>query len=142
MIQQITVFLENKKGRLLALCKTLSEGDVNMSALTIADTADYGVIRIICDKPETALDLLREKGFIAVTTDVIAVSIPNKPGGLAHLLDVLEKYSTNIEYGYCFSTGTNHAVDIIKLQDVIKIDQFEKELEKDGYQFLDLEDLG
>lgn len=141
MIQQITVFLENKKGRLHALCKTLSAGDINMSALTIADTADYGVIRIICDKPQAALDLVRENGFIAVATDVVAVSIPNKPGGLARLLEVFDRHSANIEYAYCFSTSENHAIDIVKLHDISDIELLEEELSGEGYSFLSLDDL-
>ena len=104
MIDQITVFLENAEGRLSALCRTLAEANVNMSALTIADTADYGVVRIICDDPALALDALNAADYRAVATKVSAIAVPNEAGGLSKLLDTLDALNLNIEYGYCFSS--------------------------------------
>lgn len=118
MLEQVTVFLENDKGRLLALTRTLAEAGVNMQALTIAETVDYGLVRIVCDKPEAAVEALREADFRAITTKVLAVEVPNRPGGLAELLETFEKLDLNIEYGYCFSSGEGTAVDVLKVGDV------------------------
>ena len=96
MIKQVTVFLENTKGRLAALTRALADANVNMEALTIAETSDYGLVRIICDKPDEAVAALDGAGFRAITTEVIAVVVPNRPGGLADLLEKLDALK-NIE---------------------------------------------
>ena len=90
MINQITVFLENKEGRLAALVRSLADAGINMQALTIADTTDYGVARIICDDPTGAVMALNEQGYRATLTKVSAIAVPNVPGGLAKLLNVLD----------------------------------------------------
>jgi len=117
MLEQVTVFLENSKGRLAALTRVLANAGVNMQALTIAETSDYGLVRIVCDKPEEAVDALREADFRAITTKVIAVAVPNRPGGLADLLDAFEELGLNIEYGYCFSSEAGEAIDVLKVAD-------------------------
>lgn len=117
MIEQVTVFLENSKGRLAALTRTLAHAKVNMEALTIAETIDYGLVRIICDKPAETVAALERAGFRAITTKVIAVAVPNKPGGLADLLETLDALDLNIEYGYCFSADGGRAVDVLKVAD-------------------------
>ena len=103
MIQQITVFLENKSGRLSSLCAALGEAGIDMQALTIADTADYGVVRIICAEPERAAEVLRAADYRVNITRVTAIAVDNQPGGLAKLLAKLDDMNVNIEYGYCFS---------------------------------------
>ena len=90
MIEQITVFLENSEGRLAALCRTLADANVNMHSLVIADTTDYGVVRIICDDPARALEVLGQADYRAISTKVAAIGVPNVPGGLAKLLDKLD----------------------------------------------------
>ena len=117
MIDQITVFLENAKGRLHALTRTISDAGVDMLALTISETSEYGLARIICDDPDKALEALAAADFRAVTTKVSAVSIPNKPGALADLLKVLDEQGMDIEYGYCFSFKGEAAVDVFKVED-------------------------
>ena len=89
MIMQLTVFLENSEGRLADLCRTLANAGVNMSALTIAETSDYGIVRIICDNVFHAVDVLDEAGFRATKTKVLAVELPDRPGALAELLEAL-----------------------------------------------------
>lgn len=116
MIDQITVFLENEKGRLASLCKTLADANINMHALTIADSSDYGVARIICDNPQKALQTLGDAGYRVNITKVSAIAIYNNPGGLAGLLEVLDNSDINIEYGYCFTSNNNKAVDILKIR--------------------------
>ncbi|MDO4798403.1 MAG: ACT domain-containing protein [Coriobacteriales bacterium] len=117
MLEQVTVFLENDKGRLLALTQALADADVNMQALTIAETADYGLVRIVCDKPKEAVEALRAADFRAICAQVLAVQVPNRPGGLAELLRTFQELDLNIEYGYCFSSDGGTAVDVLKVRD-------------------------
>ena len=133
MIEQVTVFLENEKGRLLALTEALGRADVNMHALTIAETSDYGLVRIVCDKPEDACGVLEQEGFRAIVTKVLGVVVPNRPGGLAELLQTLESLDLNIEYGYCFSAKDDEAVDVLKVADPVRATEA---LEKAGYTLL------
>ena len=115
MISQLTVFLTNEKGRLAAACRTLSEAGINMQALFVADTADFGIVRIFCDTPERAAAVLAEANFRATVTPVIAVSVADEPGTLASLLEFCNEASMNIEYGYCFSTAAGAAIDVLKI---------------------------
>lgn len=116
MVEQITVFLENKEGHLAEVVRTVAAAGVNMDALTVADTSAYGLVRIICDDPAAGKKALEEAGFRATLTKVVAVSVPNEPGGLARLLDVLDEKDVNIEYAYCFSFKGEGAVDILKVR--------------------------
>ena len=113
MIDQLTVFLENKAGRLTALCKTLGDAGINMNALSVADTADYGVARIVCSDPARAAELLREAGFRANTTKVVGVEVPDTPGALAGVFAALEDRGINVQYSYCFAAN-GKAVDAFK----------------------------
>lgn len=115
MIMQLTVFLENSEGRLAALCRTLADANINMSALTIAETSDYGIVRIICDNVFHAVDVLEEAGFRATKTKVLAVEVPDRPGALAELLEALDSTDVNIEYGYCFLSDGSKAIDVLKI---------------------------
>ena len=133
MIEQVTVFLENEKGRLLALTEALGRADVNMQALTIAETSDYGLVRIVCDKPEDACRVLEQEGLRAIVTKVLGVVVPNRPGGLAGLLQTLESLDLNIEYGYCFSAKDDEAVDVFKVADPVRATEA---LEQAGYTLL------
>ena len=116
MISQLTVFLANEKGRLAAACRTLADADINMNALFIADTADFGIVRIFCDTPARAVAVLGQAGFRASLTPVIAVSVEDVPGTLADLLGFCQGASMNIEYGYCFCTADGKAVDVLKIE--------------------------
>ena len=117
MIDQVTVFLENKKGRLAALCRALGDAGISMQALTIADTERYGVVRIIADDPARAFEVLGEKGFRVSLTEVLAVEVPDVPGGLARLLEAFEAADVNIEYAYCFSAADGKAIDVLRIDD-------------------------
>lgn len=140
MIDQITVFLENAEGRLSALCRTLADAGVSMSALTIADTTDYGVVRIICDDPTRALEVLGAADYRAVATKVSAISVPNEAGGLASLLEKLDELNLNIEYGYCFSLADG-AVDVLKIRGAKEADEAAQAIEAAGFKLLSLADL-
>ncbi len=138
MINQITVFLENTEGRLAELCRSIASAEVNMLALTIADTSEYGVVRILCDKPEKALETLDAGGYRAIATQVVAVRVPNQPGGLANLLEALDKLGLNIEYGYCFSIAGDSAVDVLKVHGAQKAVEA---IEAAGFTLLEQADL-
>ncbi|NBJ66669.1 amino acid-binding protein [Adlercreutzia caecimuris] len=116
MISQLTVFLANEKGRLAAASRVLSDAGINMQALFIADTADFGIVRIFCDTPALAAAKLAEAGFRATITPVIAVSVADEPGTLARLLEFCHQSSMNIEYGYCFAAGDGRAIDVLKIE--------------------------
>ncbi|NLC11539.1 MAG: ACT domain-containing protein [Firmicutes bacterium] len=102
MVKQISVFLENKCGRLVRVTEALGKNNINIRALSIADTSDFGILRIIVDQTEKAIKILKDEGFIASMTEVIAVKVPDRPGGLAKVLKYLEEKEINIEYLYSF----------------------------------------
>lgn len=120
MVEQITVFLENAEGRLAGMCRCVADAGVDMSALTIADTSEYGVVRVICNDPARAVEALSEGGYRAIITKVVAVEVPNRPAGLAELLGALDERGLNIEYGYCFSLNGERAADVLKFTDPVR----------------------
>lgn len=136
MVKQITVFLENSEGRLSALCRCLGDAGVSMKALTIAETSEYGLIRIIADDPQNCVKVLTDGGFHASLTDVTAIEVPNRAGGLADLLDKLADLDLNIEYGYCFSTEADRAVDVLKIKGGAKAAEAVFALEAAGFRVL------
>jgi len=101
-LTQISIFLENKKGRLLEVCELLGKNSVNIRALTVAESDDFGVLRIVVDKPQETTLLLKANGFVASLTEIVGVEVPDKPGGLADVLKALSKHKINIEYMYGF----------------------------------------
>jgi hypothetical protein len=119
MIKQLTVFLENSPGRLAQLTRALGDANVNMRALMVADTAEFGVVRVICDDPEAAKTALEQAGFAVSINEVLAVEVPDRPGGLADVLEALGGAGLNVEYAYCFvePRGTA-AVDVFRVADV------------------------
>ena len=140
MIMQLTVFLENTEGRLAALCRTLADAGVNMSALTIAETSDYGIVRIICDNVFQAVDVLDESGFRATKTKVLAVEVPDRPGALAELLEALGSTGVNIEYGYCFLNDNDKAIDVLKIKPADRA-AAEAAIEGAGFKLLHWNDI-
>ena len=101
-LTQISVFLENRKGRLYDVCSLLGNHGVNIRALTIAESPEFGILRMVVDKPKDAVSILKRKGFIAKLTDIVAVEVDDRPGGLARVLQVLYDNSINVEYMYGF----------------------------------------
>jgi len=118
-IKQISVFLENVSGRLAEVTKILRDGGVNLRAITIADTADFGILRIVCDNPDEALKVLEANEFTARETDVLAVEVADKPGGLADVMEIFDKNKVNIEYLYTsLEKNKDNAAIIFKIEDV------------------------
>jgi len=101
-ITQISIFLENRKGRLCEVCSLLGDNGINIRALTIAETESFGVLRIVVDRSEAAVELLKSKGFVANLTDVVAVEVGDEPGGLAAVLKIFADNDVNVEYMYGF----------------------------------------
>jgi len=117
-IKQISVFLENTTGRLSEVTKTLADAGINLRAISIADTADFGILRIIADKTDSAVAALNTAGFTTRQTDVVAVEIEDIPGSLAKLMDIFRQSQVNIEYLYASLEGqVGKAVVIFKLED-------------------------
>ena len=117
-IKQISVFLENTTGRLSEVTKVLAATGINLRAISIADTADFGILRLIVDKTEEAINALTTAGFTIRQTNVAAVEIDDRPGSLASLMELFRKYKVNIEYLYASLEGNaGKAVVIFKLED-------------------------
>jgi hypothetical protein len=118
MAKQISVFLENKAGRLSNVTRVLGEAGINIRALSIADTSDFGILRIIVNEPARAYKILKEAGFTVSETEVIAVEVPDSPGGLATVLEQMAEENLNIEYLYAFlGTSQENALVIFKVED-------------------------
>lgn len=101
-MKQLSVFVENKIGRLSAVLEVLKENDVDISALSLADTSEYGILRLVVDKPDIALEALKASGVMVKCTEVIAAAMDDAPGGLATLLSLLSDANVGIEYMYAF----------------------------------------
>jgi hypothetical protein len=139
LIKQLSVFVENKPGRLAAVIEALGKNNINMSALSLADTSEYGILRVIVDDPESAADILKGIGVIVKITKVLAVSMDDTPGGLSKILDVFLKNEINVDYMYAFVGKTaNKAVMVVKVSDAKKA---EEALEKAGVPTLNSNDV-
>lgn len=117
-VQQISVFIENKSGRLAEVTRVLGEARVNIRALSLADTSDFGILRLIVDGIDAAKEVLSSSGFTVNKTDVVAVEVPDKPLGLYQILEVLDRGNINVEYMYAFAEqSNNNAVIIFRFDD-------------------------
>ncbi|MBR0374945.1 MAG: hypothetical protein IJH59_00145 [Firmicutes bacterium] len=119
-IKQISVFLENRPGTLAEATDTLSKGGVNLRALCVADTRDFGILRVIVDDQAKALAVLKEAGYATTVTDVLAAIIPDDPGSLSRVLHALAEASVSVEYTYAFLAEKveNGAVVVLRVNDV------------------------
>lgn len=121
MAKQISVFLENKSGRLAHVTRVLGDAGINIRALSIADTSGFGILRLIVNDPRRAYKILKEAGFTVSETEVIAVRMPDSPGGLASVLDQMSDENINIEYLYAFlGMSGNDALVVFKIEDIEK----------------------
>jgi hypothetical protein len=101
-VEQISVFIENKSGRLAEVAGVLGGAGVNIRALSLADTSDFGILRLIVNDCEKAKQVLKEKGFTVSKTEVVAIEVPDRPGGLSEILRTLDREAINVEYMYAF----------------------------------------
>lgn len=120
-VQQISIFVENKSGRLAEVTDILAKNGINIRALSLADTVDFGILRLIVNDLEKAVSLLKSNGFTVNTNEVVAVVVPDRPGGLASILNALQGKGINVEYMYAFvQRSEGNAVLIFRFDDVGK----------------------
>ena len=117
-IKQVSVFVENKQGKLLEIISLLGKSGVDLRAMSIADTADFGVLRLICDNPYKAQEVLTSANCIVTINEVVGVAVPDSPGGLSSVLEILNDTGLSIEYIYAFIThNKDQAYIILRLDD-------------------------
>ncbi len=134
-VEQISVFLENKAGRLSEVTRILAEAGVNIRALSLADTSDFGILRLIVNDNDKAKEALKKNGFTVGKTDVVAVEVGDHPGGLHKILDILYRANVNVEYMYAFvQQSGNHAVIIFRFDN---LDEAVKILTQNGIKVID-----
>jgi hypothetical protein len=120
-VEQISIFLENKSGRLAEVTRVLAAAGVNIRALSLADTADFGILRLIVDQNDRAKQALKESGFTVGKTEVVALEVPDRPGGLARILGTLEAAGINVEYMYAFvQRSGDNAILIFRFDELDK----------------------
>ena len=136
-VRQISIFLENRSGRLASVLREVGRAGVNIRALSLADTSDFGILRLIVDNVDKGVKALRDSGHTVSLTEVLAVEVPDHPGGLAGILDVLAVAGLNVEYMYAFvSRATEKAVVIFRFEN---IDAAIAALKKAGVSVLEAE---
>lgn len=139
LIKQISIFVENKAGRLAKIVETLGNNNIDISALSIADATDFGVLRLIVDKPELAVDVLKQTGVTVKITNVIAAALDHQPGGLSKVLDVLAGAGISVEYIYAFEgKKSGKALMVVKTEDMEKSVELFKE---NGIEITDISDI-
>ena len=123
-VEQISIFLENKSGRLAEVTSVLSEAGINIRALYLADTADFGILRLIVNDTEKSRQVLKDHGFTVEKTKVVAIEVPDRPGGLSSILNTIKNEGINVEYMYAFveKSGENAIV-------IFRFDEFEKSID-------------
>lgn len=118
--KQLSVFLENKEGRLGEVLRVLKDNAINIQSLSLADTAEYGLLRLIVDKPEEGKEKLFNAGFSAMLADVLIVKVEHQPGGLQNLLELISNKGINVEYMYALSIAGEEATIVLKPSDLKK----------------------
>jgi len=140
MVKQISVFIENKSGRLAEATRIVGNAGVNVRALAVADTSDFGVLRFISDDTAKAVAALKEAGFTATATEVLAAEVPDRPGGLADMLELFSENGINVEYLYAFFKKSHeNAVIIIKVEDREKTVEL---LNSKGIKLMSADEIG
>ncbi|MCL5104423.1 MAG: ACT domain-containing protein [Armatimonadetes bacterium] len=138
-VSQLSVFIENKSGRLADVTRTLADSGINIRALSIADTIDYGLLRLIVNDPAKAKKSLTDEGFTVAMTEVLAIEIPDRPGGLAGIIDIFAESGLNIEYMYAFvGTSGENAIVIFRTE---KVDEAIVALKSKGVRILTGDEL-
>lgn len=138
-VNQLSVFIENKSGRLADVTRSLADANINIRALSIADTIDYGLLRLIVNDPAAARNALADAGFTVALTEVLAIEVPDSPGGLANIIEILAQAGINLEYMYAFvGTSGENAIVIFRIE---KTDEAITILQQKGVRILTGEEL-
>ncbi|AGK60560.1 ACT domain-containing protein [Archaeoglobus sulfaticallidus PM70-1] len=132
IIKQVSVFVENKPGRLSSVTEKLFNAGINIRAFTIAEAGDFGIIRMVVDDTDKAYDTLKKAGFTVSLTDVLGVEVKDEPGGLYNIAKALGDAGINIEYVYAFTSGGDRALIILRVDDINRAIEI---LEKEGALF-------
>ena len=132
-IRQISIFLENRPGRLAALCQTLADAGVNLSTLMLSETGEFGLLRIITPDADKALTVVQKAGYAVTSSEVVAIQVPDKPGGLAAILTALEPHKISVEYMYAYVCRHGRAIMLIRFND---LDGAINTLEKAGFKVI------
>lgn len=118
-VKQLSIFMENRAGRLAEIMRLLGDAGINIRALSLADTSDFGILRLIVNNVDKAMQVLKDSHHTVSLTDVVAVEVPDKPGGLASVLEPLREAGVNVEYMYAFvEKASDKAVVIFRFEDV------------------------
>jgi hypothetical protein len=137
-IRQISIFLENQPGRLSALCHTLADAGVNLSTLMLSEAGEFGLLRIITPDADKARAAVEKAGYAVTASEVAAIQIPDKPGGLASILTALEPQKISVEYMYAFVCRHGRAIMLIRFSD---LDRAIDTLQKTGFKVISSADL-
>ena len=116
-VRQISVFLDNRPNQLKGVMAILKNGGINIRALSVADTKDFGILRMIVNDTEKAVDVLKDASYAVAVTEILAISIPDAPGQLSRVLDILGSENVNIEYLYAFTGASDKAVSFVIIVD-------------------------
>jgi hypothetical protein len=139
-LEQLSIFLENRAGGLAEVVQLVADSGANIRASSVADMADFGILRLVVDEPERARRALRDAGYTAAKTPVVAVAVPDRPGGLAHILAALREHDLNVEYMYAVvQRNAGDAVLVFRFEDT---DRALSTLRDAGVRLLSAEDLG
>lgn len=116
-IKQLSLFVENQPGSLSKVCQVLKENRINISTLSLADTREYGILRLLIQEHDRARVVLEKAGYVVKVTDVLALTVPDHPGGLADTLAILDKHALSVEYMYAFTYGrSNKAIIVFRFE--------------------------
>ena len=138
-IKQLSLFVENQPGSLSKVCKVLKDGGFNIRTLSLADTPQYGILRLLIREHEAVKAALEAAGFIVKITDVFALSVPDRPGGLADILAIFDRYGVSIEYMYAFSFGRgDRAIMVFR---ITASDEVFEKLRKEPLEIVTAEEL-
>jgi hypothetical protein len=124
-INQLSLFLENKPGHLSAICRTLAKAEINIVTLSLADTQQFGILRLVIREWEKAKQVLETAGFVVNVTEVVATEVEDRPGGMAEILEIIEESKVNIEYVYAFTSRRGNRAVL-----VFRFDEPDKAIEK------------
>lgn len=120
-VKQISIFLENRPGQLSGICRTLAQAKINIATLSLADTSDFGIVRMIVDDHVRGCEVLSAAGYAVRETEVVMVTVPDRPGGMAELMEKLDSADVDIEYSYAYALGQGEkAILVFRFKDNAK----------------------